>query len=741
MKVVHVITGLDTGGAEMMLFRLLSAQSRTEAEVISLTYVGAVGEKIRALGVPVRALRMKRRLPNPLIVFRLAKWLKASQPDVVQTWMYHGNLIGGLAAKMAGVPVVWGVHHTKLDSTTDKRTTVWTAKLGAFLSNRIPKSIVYCSESSREAHESLGYDRRKSVVIRNGFDAGQFRPDTEARARLRKELGLSDGTLLVGTVGRFHADKDYRTFVEASERLARTVPGVRFLLCGSGLSRDNGELMGWLKDAGLEDATILLGRRDDIPSVMNALDVFTLSSKTEASPLVVGEAMASGLPCAVTDVGDLRDIVGKTGRIVPPGDPEALAKAWHELIQIAKEARRALGGEARVRIEKNYALADTVAQYRNLHEQAAKKSAIRRLALFFTRGVSLRTWDKVGNLSREIRTYNELAKSFERIWFFTYGDAGDLAYQDRLADNITIVPKRWPVPDALYTILLPIALRKKIRQADVLKTNQMKGGIAAYVAKKIYRKPLVVRCGYEWLAFSEQMGVPFYKRLLIALIERIVYRGADRIILTAENIREFVTRRFNTPETKINLIPNYIDTELFRPLNSNKDEKAISFVGRLVQDKNVANLITAASQLKVKLIVFGSGNQEETLKKQTREQEADVDFRGNVANDILPEELNRCGAFILPSLYEGNPKVLLEAMSCGLPVIATDVVGNRELIRHKENGFLCGTDADSIREAIKEVMDNPALRETMGQNARQTILKDFALPVVLAKELNLYANL
>lgn len=361
----------------MMLYKLLLGMNRDafDARVVSLTDIGPVGEKIRAQGVPVRALGMRRGVPDLSGVWRLARLLKEDKPQVVQTWMYHADLVGGLAAWVAGgISVVWGIHHSNLDPEGNKRTTIWTARACARLSHRMPVHIICCSEASREVHEAMGYASRKMVVIPNGFDLAAFRPDLEVRESVRRELGVPHDALIIGLVGRFDPQKDHRNFVSAAARLCAAFPDVYFLLCGNGVTWDNPQLVQWIEKAGIRHRFYLLGRRDDMPRLTAALDISSSSSYGEAFPLVIGEAMACGVPCAVTDVGDSALIVGDTGRVVPPRDPEALAAAWRELIEMGTEGRRRLGEAARCRVEKHFSLPSVVARYENLYMEIIANS-------------------------------------------------------------------------------------------------------------------------------------------------------------------------------------------------------------------------------------------------------------------------------------------------------------------------------------------------------------------------------
>lgn len=374
VKVLHLITTLSLGGAEMMLYKLLSRLDRRifVLEVVSLTDVGPVGKKIQNLGVPVRALGMNRGQPNPWGLLRLVRLLREDPPHVLQTWMYHADLIGGLAAKLTkNIKVVWGLRQSNLDLQVNKRSTVWTALACARLSRWLPERIVCCSEASRRLHEEVGYAAKKMLVIPNGFDLDTFRPDSTARQTVRQELSISQDALLIGLIGRFDPQKDHANFIQAAARLHTCLPNVHFLLCGDGVNWKNQVLVEWIKVAGIQACCHFLGRRDDIPRINAALDLASSSSCGEGFPNVIGEAMACGVPCVVTDVGDSALIVGDTGRVVPPKNPHALARAWYELIERGPEHRRRLGAAARCRVRKHYSLQAIATQYEKLYEESA----------------------------------------------------------------------------------------------------------------------------------------------------------------------------------------------------------------------------------------------------------------------------------------------------------------------------------------------------------------------------------
>jgi glycosyltransferase involved in cell wall biosynthesis len=382
IRVTHIITGLAPQGAEAMLYNLVLQMDRSAFanEIISLTnwhedYADwePIRHRLEASGVKVRALRMKRGVLSPWQLLRLMRWIRDSRPDVVHTWMYHANLVGGLAARLAGVPVVWGIHHMNLDPRQNKRHTIWTARVCARLSHRIPRRIVCCSESARQVHTSYGYAARKLTVIPNGFDLSRFRPDLQARSSLRLELGLPEKARLIGVAARFHPLKGHRNFIAAAARLHARFPDVHFLLCGRDVDRNNSELVDWIRAAGpgLSERCHLLGVRQDMPRFFAAIDIATSPSVSEAFPSAVGEAMACGTPCVVTDVGDSAVLVGDSGKVVPSGDSNALADAWEELLTCDPLVLGHLGALARDRIRRRFAVGVVVQLYQQAYREAA----------------------------------------------------------------------------------------------------------------------------------------------------------------------------------------------------------------------------------------------------------------------------------------------------------------------------------------------------------------------------------
>jgi glycosyltransferase involved in cell wall biosynthesis len=327
--VLHIITGLNDGGAEAVLYRLCKFDSGYHHIVVSLMDEGKYGPLLKALGVDVYCLNMPAGRIRFSGLVKLFKFLRQHKPDVVQTWMYHADLIGGVIGRLAGVKnIVWGVHHTTLVKGGSKRSTIIIAKLNAFLSKFVPKKIIYCAQKSREIQESIGFSVAKSVVVPNGYNVDDYVPSTELGSAIRKEWAVDEQTFLIGHVGRYDPQKDQPNLLQALRILKDKGLQFKAVLVGTNLDSNNAQLAGMVESLDLINEVSLVGRRNDIPAVMNAFDVFVLSSAFgEAFPNVLNEAMACETPCITTDVGDAGVIVDHTGWVVAPRSPSDLADA------------------------------------------------------------------------------------------------------------------------------------------------------------------------------------------------------------------------------------------------------------------------------------------------------------------------------------------------------------------------------------------------------------------------------
>ena len=370
LKVLFISSGLEAGGAEGMLLRVLEHINREHLmpEVISLTGIGEIGEKIRELGIQVHDLGMSRSgLSIPILsLFRLRRMIKVINPDVVQTWQYHADLLGGLAARLAGIKTVsWGIRNGELPPEHSKFSTQMVRIICSWLSYWLPKKILFNSREAQAVHATVGYDERKFEVIPNGFDIYEGRTKTETRATVRRELDLFEDTLLVGFIARIDPVKNHEGFLEAAALIHAELPEVHYVMAGRNVDESNQDLLRMIEDYKLSKCVHLLGHRKDIEKLMTGIDVHVSASHTEAFPNVIGEAMAGGTPSVATDVGDSAWIIGDTGKVVPRGNMQALAEGVTDLLMMPLENRQALGRKARARIEEEFEIGKVAVLYQH----------------------------------------------------------------------------------------------------------------------------------------------------------------------------------------------------------------------------------------------------------------------------------------------------------------------------------------------------------------------------------------
>jgi glycosyltransferase involved in cell wall biosynthesis len=312
---------------------------------------------------------MRTSLDTPRVLWQLTRLIRASQPHIVQSWMYHADLLGGLASRLAGNQhVVWGVRTTDVSSGCS-RVTIVLRRLCAFLSHWVPHTIVCAAEASRKVHVSIGYDSTRMKVVPNGFDMSRLVSTEKQRLNLRAQLGYQDKDLVVGSLGRFNLDKDQENFVKAADILIQRHPLVRFLMVGRDLDSCNSVLAHWIRETGHADRFTLLGERPDVATILSAMDVFCLHSRTEGFPNVLGEAMAIGLACVTTDVGDARLMLGDAGVVVPKKDAVALARGVEALLVLSEYERILMGQKARKRINDEFTMSHTRERFETIYNK------------------------------------------------------------------------------------------------------------------------------------------------------------------------------------------------------------------------------------------------------------------------------------------------------------------------------------------------------------------------------------
>jgi glycosyltransferase involved in cell wall biosynthesis len=369
VTICHISTDLDIGGAEMMLLRLVDQQiaDNKQVVVISLLGLGKVGEQLRQLGVTVYTIDMQGKLAFPLALWRLVRLLQKVKPDIVQTWMYHADLLGGIAAYWCGIrQIIWGIHCTRLP--LGRPLTRLVMQASAWLSGKIPAKIVCVADAAKHNHIGYGYVAAKMQVIPNGFTVPTLVKSSVPSRPLLSALGVAADQFVVGCVGRFHPDKGQDLLIEAAALVIARQPHLRFVLAGRGCDANNLALTEQISRYGLTEQVLLLGERDDIPALLPEFDLFCMPSRSEAFPVALGEAMLAGIPCVATRVGDSEVLGGPDTVFVDALDVSALANAILERSQLQPEFLLSLGMKGRQRVLDRFSIQSVSRQYEAIYQ-------------------------------------------------------------------------------------------------------------------------------------------------------------------------------------------------------------------------------------------------------------------------------------------------------------------------------------------------------------------------------------
>lgn len=375
--VLHVTTGLNVGGAEIMLMRFLGHldNERYRPSVISLMTPGPIGSLIEQKGIGVVSMGMEPGKLFPTKLGRLNATIRTAKPDLFHGWMYHGNLVASLASMTSGraIPVIWSIHHSLHDIENEKPLTARVIRTLSRMS-RHTFAISYCSRIAADHHERYGFDGRRRVVIPNGVDTAEFKPDKDARAKLHALIGVPENRLIVGNFARYHPMKNQARLIDCLAELVPRGLDVQALFIGAG--HQNGLLAKRAAERGVADRVSILGVRNDIRELAPGLDAFAMTSSWgESFSLAAAEAMASGVPAIVTDIGDCAWVVGDSDLVARPNDTHSIAAAIERLLKLPLAERRDLGLRARARIEEHFSMREYVRRHTELYAHALEEAA------------------------------------------------------------------------------------------------------------------------------------------------------------------------------------------------------------------------------------------------------------------------------------------------------------------------------------------------------------------------------
>ncbi len=733
-NIVHVITGLGAGGAETVLHRLLSRHDRRRFRPAVISLMPCQGlsleQKIAALGVEVYSLGVSPGRPTPAALWRLLRKLRTLRPDLVCGWEVHGNVaVAGADYLGPGTPTVWNVRGSLGDLSTEKPATRALIRALARVSRR-PRRIIYNSQVSARQHEAIGYCAARTVCIPNGFDGELFRPDPAAREEVRRELVLPPDTLLVGLMARYHPVKDHPTFLRAARRVAELHPQVHFVLAGRGVDRSNAALGSLLRGLGLESRVSLLGEREDLPRLTAALDVACLSSLAESSPSVVGEAMACGVPCVATDVGDVAAVLGEHGRIVPRRNPEAFAGAVDELLRMSLERRQDLGARARRQVRECHDLDKAAAAFDDLHMSVLVEA---------------------GRWPAPIKVLHILGDS---KW--GGGSAGTLAMAETgrragwTVDLLTTDPQTIEAARqrGLGVVNLEVSwrdirpwrdlrglwrLRSFLRTAGyhLVHTHTSKAGFVGRLAATLARVPAIVHTMHGFAIHEES---PAVERHAYAFLEKIAACCCHRLVTVSHFHRRWAIELGIAAANKLLAIPNGAPewepaagrAETRRSLGLADHHVAILSNSRIAAQKGLEDLLGAAALLpgeiaaRVRILFAGEGALRAVLEQMACRLGIAHRVRFLGFRSDMPDLLAAADIVALPSLREGLSMALLEAMAAGKPVVATRISSFQEATKDGESALLVPVqDPGALAAALTELIADPQRAASLGRRGRE----------------------
>ena len=361
-----------------------------------------------------------------------------------------------------------------------------------------------------------------------------------------------------------------------------------------------------------------------------------------------------------------------------------------------------------------------------------------RLCLVLTEGMSFQLWDKYGLLNREISLYRELINHGVHTTFVSFGNSDELEYK-KILSEFDIIYNKWGLPNYIYIKCINLLSYKKLKNIDLVKTNQVESIKTAINIAKFWGKPILGRMGYLKSFQKKKLHGDESQLYYDAIkLEKKLASNSSKIILTSQQLKEGLEKFYPKSHNKIIVIPNFVDTTIFKPDHNIEKKYDLLYIGRLAEQKNIKMLIKAVIGLKLKILFIGRGPFKNNIIKNKKKYNLNIELIDMVPNQDLPVHYNSASIFILPSSFEGNPKTLLEAMSCEIPVIGANSPGISNVILHKKNGYICESTIDGIKNAINELINKRELQKNLGKSARQYILENHSLNLTVKRELEVY---
>ena len=758
MRVLHVINGLTTGGAEAVLYRLATYPSDVGHEVVCLEGRDWYSGELEARGVRVLHLNSLSAASVLLATIQLFRLIKRSRPDVVQAWMYRSNIIASIAAKLAGVPVIWNIRCSSVKALRPRSRLL--AYVGGFFAPWFASAVINCSATSRKLHARLGYDSVPGIVIPNGYDAAVFGPNDACREDTRGRLGIAPGSFAIGSIGRWDPHKGYPVLFRALKLLNDRRIDVRMVLVGRDLDPTNPELVRLIEECGCTGLVEALGHRLDIPDIARALDLHVLASVSEGFPNVVAETMLSETPNVATNVGDAGVIVGDTGWLVESGDAPAVADAierahreWSDSPGRWRERRAA----ARRRITSNFSIARVFGCYKHVWQEVASKRPLKGFAeAEATPGVPTRSRDQLSEKApRVLHVINSLVLGGAETLLYRLVSRGTAAqhvvvslgppgwYSERLQEKGFEV-HHLGMDSPFRSVAAAASLKKIVTEsgADVIQCWMYRSNVFGGLVAKAVGKPVV------WGIHCASLKPLRPLSQVLARFSAVLARWNPNYVIICSREAAVVHEKLGYPASTCQIIHNGYDPATFFPdeaaraatrraLGAAPSDFLLGTVSRWDPLKDIPNLLAALRAVRdhgipLRCILIGAGL-EPTNAGLTAELQrfSCVDFVQPLGPRHDIQDLARAlDLHVLASLTEAFPNVVAETMLSGTPNVATNV-GDSALMVGTTGWLVPAANpqqlADAIIAAFHEYSERPVQWAARREAAREQIASNFSL--------------
>lgn len=739
-RVLHIIRSLEAGGAERIVveYALNHDTARYTAEVCCLEQAGHLAEPLVESGIPVHVLGRKGRRDIGAL-FRLARLMRRGRFDVVH---YHnfGPLVFGLpAAVLAHIHCVVRTEHNVVHWRSVVRRIV--SRLSALREN----AQIAVSEAVRRSHIACSdLTGERCVTVWNGIDPARLEHGGDKRAT-RAALGIPHDTVVALAVGSLTPQKNYGNLLDAAAHALRDTTGVVFLIVGSGVLEP--ELRARAEELGLGDGLRFLGERGDVPAILAASDILVNSSSWEGLPVSILEAMAAGIPTVATDVGGNAELLtagGPSGVVVPPADSRALGDAILELAA-SPERREHLGARARVAVAERFSAECMTRETERVYDLCASD------AVHLATSGRIRVLFVIGELGRggAERQLSELASRMdsERYEPIVCCLAPPTGLSEAIKSAGVEVVSLHKQPGIGFAALFQLVRLVRMLRPAVVHSYQFSANWRGLLVGRMLRVPLII---------SSVRNIDFHPGLALTLLDRFMGVFVDQVIGNADAVRRFVVERHWIDDGRVHVVYNGVGYERLDAAVRNHDLHSVEQPDRrltvvkiasLTPKKDHSTFLEAARLVSqrmpgVRFLIVGGGRLQETVERRVRELglQDHVELIGETSN--VPGVLVDADVSVLTSLREGCSNALLESMALGTPIVATDVGGNRELVRDGIEGFIVPTgDAEAVAERIIQLLEDPELRVKMGRAGRARIDRRFTAGRMVDDTVQLYERL